>query len=584
MSSQQPAPTAAATSSSPIFGLSSPPIWKLPDELLLCIAAKLARNTDLRRLSLVNKKLKGIAQEALVKEVLMPPNGIIKLLDTLCGRSDLAKKVKSVDLGDYQFPAVRSPTGGINDERLSIFNLDKSSLFRRLRSSIDETNGEGLFARIIAAIGKEQGAIWTPSHQYFLDILIALSPSLKELTIRLPERPGDPVQLLLLHSFLNSDSSPTLDLVDPFQGPALQLLRERLRVLTLSSATFKSLRTHNVTLRSMSQLVRLSIPMDALIFPTLEATDPVKALPSSLECIRIRPCNNNLVRWIPELASAFSNREFPKLQRLEMVFQSCLRSSLILIGHGTGVLAAFRNVMYRLRDNGLSFVTFRLDGTSAGDMIEELDAWSCLSDSESWWAATKGMQFSETVARNDAGAPRKRTPAEIRFFIRGTHQRTRLRRICRFGPEGSWDETTITFGKDKKPKVDEKKCVFDRGEWEKVLSAYKLSSTPDFLMQDVGSGPLNGPSPQQVQELLHSAYNPTVYSWSFDPSRSNPTASTFDDNEWSGQEFFSKEMVIDSDLMASPRPKKRIRPTNIPAPNRRRSRTPPARHMKQKVQ
>jgi hypothetical protein len=59
---------------------STPLIFSLPDEILLTIADLLAENCHLVQLSLVNTKLRHVAQEALLKKTIVPPNGIGKLV------------------------------------------------------------------------------------------------------------------------------------------------------------------------------------------------------------------------------------------------------------------------------------------------------------------------------------------------------------------------------------------------------------------------------------------------------------------------------------------------------------------------
>ncbi|KAF1951294.1 alpha/beta-hydrolase [Byssothecium circinans] len=557
---------------------SLPLLFQLPDELLLCIAAKVAKNSDLRQLALVNRKLRTIAQEALAKEAILPRNGIVRLLRTLCEREDLAQKIKSADLGEYQVPTTRHGSETM-DERLSIFSLDRANLFRRLRSSVDNTGGNGLFARIVGAIGKEPSELWTPSRRYFLDILVALAPNLKELAIELPRRRDHvPSQLQVL---LNDSTDPFYDLVDPFKGPGLQLLRHKLRVLTLSPATHKGFWTHNVTLRPLAQLVHLSIPMDALVYPTLEGTDPVKALPASLKCIQVRPCNQNLVYWIPGFAKVFFEGYFTKLCRLEFVYSACIRSNLLLLDRGSNCIPSFRNLLYCLKEKGLTFPTLHQDGTSAGDLIEELTAWSCLSDSEAWWAAMKGMQFSDAVAKTDSGNPRRRTSAETRLFLRGTETPVKLRSICRFDPQVSLAPTsTVKFGKDKEPKFVKENCKFGLEEWAEVLEFYKISP-PDVVMVD-DRLPLTLPSLEQVE--LISTSKAADFSRPFGIPQANSPASKFNAEEWLELEFFPKAIATPSNASTAHHSKKRYRANSVPVAVGRRSRTPPARRMKQKVE
>lgn len=157
----------------------------LPDELLLKIAGSIPDPEDLCQLSLACKKLKHVAQETLVKEVLLPPKGMPYLIRTLCDRPDLCGKITSVDLDDYQH------TGSANllESPDSRSRLETWSYFSRCRQLI----GNDAFDKVGRYDLRDftSPLLWSKEHRFFLAILVAACSNITELSLRLPPASQD---------------------------------------------------------------------------------------------------------------------------------------------------------------------------------------------------------------------------------------------------------------------------------------------------------------------------------------------------------------------------------------------------------
>jgi hypothetical protein len=138
-------------------------------------------------------------------------------------------------------------------------------------------------------------------------------------------------------------------------------------------------------------------------------------------------------------------------------------------------LRSLRDTLCLLSYKGLVVEAGNIKGMPMGNLMAKLEAWSYMCDSERWWAATKGMQFSDAVARTGLGRTRSRTAVERHAFMQECPilKAALDRSLCAF------DLPTAKFGKKQRPEVDLKKCTFDVQRWAMVLSSYKLTSLPN---------------------------------------------------------------------------------------------------------
>jgi hypothetical protein len=76
-------------------------LTELLSELQLEIALRLCGTTAVLNLSLVNKNLHSVAQEAMAKQLIIPSNSILECLMMLTRDPHLMAMVNPVDLGEY---------------------------------------------------------------------------------------------------------------------------------------------------------------------------------------------------------------------------------------------------------------------------------------------------------------------------------------------------------------------------------------------------------------------------------------------------------------------------------------------------
>ncbi|KAF2677481.1 hypothetical protein K458DRAFT_423959 [Lentithecium fluviatile CBS 122367] len=535
----------------------TPPIFTLPIELLLTIAGKLANNQDLCKLSHVDRKLREVAQEALVKEVILPKGSACKFLEFLCNDSrGLAQKIRSLDLGDYEAQKKDLYGTVIADDAINIAKPWVYNKIRGLVNSIDIDN-TGLCQKIFDAW--RMGYSRDVNVYFLLSLLIAVSRNLRNLTIHVRGMPSE------------WTVNENMFALGPLSfEPAASLLQARLRVLTVPEK-----HSSCVSFRGLSKLVRMSLPMDALIWPDGRPTTLVKVLPPKLEWLQLRRCNGRLSRWMSMLHRARLAAEVPHLRRLDLFIGSCIRSSLLLIDQGRLVLGAFREDIRWLVQSGIAIGCFDATNKPSGDLLQELEAWSHLSDLEQWCTAAIGKQFSETVARAQNGTPRLRTKVEIRSFLKGDNASTNIRPVCWFTPQVCLDgapEVTGTFGKQKEDPKLRLACALSAVTWRYILSEVKAKNSKSSVNSTLF---YNAKNPRQQDRS--SPYDFATFEGSFASPALTAPATTFDTEEWRGVEFFAD---IKPSHTPHSRSKKKSRTQVVKAAPKSRSPTPQPRRSK----
>ncbi|KAJ4290624.1 hypothetical protein N0V90_010842 [Kalmusia sp. IMI 367209] len=495
-------------------------LQKLPDELLLSIARRLINNSDLRQLSLVNRKLRHVAQEAFVKELSLPSHGIRDLIRTLFDRPDLCDKIVNVDLGNFLLTGCPGQT----------LEIEKWSHFGQCRELVD-IKYAGLFDTIAGTTEVEETSLWPRTHRFFLNMLILLCPNLKELSISLPGSGREQPPRVL-------ENEPH-ELLSLFPDFSIKLLGLRLQALTiLETDTHNFVRTPNVTLSPLSQLMQLRIPSNTLSYMTYldRKTDYIRqALPSNLQYLQLVPCNRYVLFCFPDLAAACVDEAFPKLRQIDLHFKACLRESLALIAQGRDILQSLRGVVAILtRSKGISIRAYNGSGALTGDLMEELDAWSLLSDFERWYPSKKDEEYSSIVARTSQGVPRRRSKEEVRAFIRPNTPSTK-KRIFLFKPDVYFDTKFLSFAvdTDELPKVDVPKFSSYFDAWLSSLHGYPQLGANQALH----IGPMHldlQPLKAQPATALRTIPDFTYACQNYDEC----TFPKFDANEWVGIQFF----------------------------------------------
>lgn len=357
-------------------------LLELPSELLLQTALQLCGTKAIFSLSLVNKYLHGVAQEAIGKKLVIPTNRILDALKMLARVPELIPKVNTLELGDYQPPH--------DDRCLCLRDADFDNHATAILSAAITWKTQGIVGWDDIQVMKHvSGRVWPATHIFPLDLLVSICPNIKEVTIELPRKSDfdkTPTRISsssLIQDFpiVNSEYMPVI----PFDGVAHIFLRSKLEALTIPEVSrwkgMPQLEVINIpddmkwreagkfiiTLPGFTRLKYLDVPMDILGLPqsivfqneedikTVEVnmvhregaarntagnTDdtsqreqasklvlPAKTLPLSLTSLRLRGCTDRTFAFLDVV------REIPsdqlKLKHIDLFFEFTARSSIL---------------------------------------------------------------------------------------------------------------------------------------------------------------------------------------------------------------------------------------------------------------
>lgn len=88
------------------------------------------------------------------------------------------------------------------------------------------------------------------------------------------------------------------------------------------------------------------------------------------------------------------------MNQVDLHFQACLRDSLISIDQGRGLLKPLRALIAMLaQSHGISLRGYNSFGVYTGNLLEELNAWSMLSDAERWYPGYEVLINSHRFGR-----------------------------------------------------------------------------------------------------------------------------------------------------------------------------------------
>jgi hypothetical protein len=383
----------------------------LPVELLVAIALQVpqARNADLCNLALVCRKLRYVAQEALVKPVNVSVNNpsftISGLLNTLIHREDLAKRLHHVDLGDY---AAGDRPG------------ETDSVATNYQGLVTKKYGADFWTELVRM---REGDPWGPRRSFFLALLLVVADNFCSLAFQM--RPlASPSQFLvsLPHSMLL-----TLQEFDPpFNDTVMSLLGEKITTLSIAdNAPSRTPYMHNLDLTALHSLKCLSLPIDALVRRNVISIHPSLVLPASIRRLQVRSCN----RFLLELLQNLSKYEHycPALKTLDLYFHGSLISAILVASHGEEArMRSFNTVLQGLALKEVEMTIHTTDSSQSPDQdtyglascLSESTALSLLSLEEIAMAAASRVNFSVIVARDQTGAPRARSAFEVRLLTR----------------------------------------------------------------------------------------------------------------------------------------------------------------------
>ena len=166
--------------------------------------------------------------------------------------------------------------------------------------------------------------------------------------------------------------------------------------------------------------MRLSIPADALLYFPPNSSSIDRILPASLQHLQLKPCNNRFILlWFPNLAAAFLQGKFPRLNRFDLHLQISWRETLIFIDQGWGCLQPLQGVTEQLvQQFGVDVRGYNSSGRCIGTLLSEMQARSLLSDFERWYPMQGDGEYSSILERRLAGTPRRRSKEEAIAFVR----------------------------------------------------------------------------------------------------------------------------------------------------------------------
>lgn len=326
--------------------------------------------------------------------------------------------------------------------------------------------------------------------------------------------------------------------IEPFPSFSTLLLGKHLRILELDLSTTEIETTPWITLSSLSSLTRLTVPLDAIQQPFEDHRNLQQTLPSGLETLRLRPCARTLHLWIAQFATDCFAHKFPRFRHLHLYLDGCLRSIILLLAHDDpqSQFSMFKTGIEILATLGIAISTYDRQGMLSGNVLEELSAYSCLSDLEIWQTSALNKSFSRMVARSGSGAPRKRTIHEISNFLSTFRPRKNFPRLqsCRFNPNILLNRNRVVrFGHDQQNKADVTVWTRLFEVWLSTLPLSRLDLSPNKITETLCIGK------QQLALRSNSTpMNATGFAFASIALKEPGLVAKFDGSEWSGVDFF----------------------------------------------
>ncbi|KAG9190431.1 hypothetical protein G6011_08519 [Alternaria panax] len=464
-------------------------LLSLPCELLEMIASNLLATTHILNLGMVSKRMSGIVQQTIVRDLVVSSRNIGRFLGMLSGRAELTSKVSSVDVGDL---------GCSQYGEHPYADLDSlgPNFLETLSIAIAASTGHVIDWSPVREDNKYVGPVWRQDTAFFLNVLATSCPSIKSVTVELPEarpfRSGQPPRPIHQAPSALPALNPELLPVAPFQGPALRVFQAKLETrkscpLTISENTswkgpptievleshnlkWRNMGTHIITLANFSRLKRLDIPMDILGRPhdivfsntynlnvakhdgpaIVRRTPPVskklaelrsKVLPLTLQYLHLRSCN----KWVFALLQRIN--EVPVedliLKRVELSFELSPKNLLIQCDAEDLGRLDYVQLLAGLDRKGIEVIFHTGPEGIAVDMRKELEALSCLTPSEVWHCSVAHAPFSKW--NPEASRKRQSLKTGFRYFLRHADHHSQLLNSPTFNIE-SWMQGAFFHG------------------------------------------------------------------------------------------------------------------------------------------
>jgi hypothetical protein len=423
----------------------------LPCELLELVASNLIGGAFITNLALANKHLYGIVRKTMVRDLVVSKKHIKSCIDMLARNPDLINCVASVDLSDFG-------CGHMLDCHQDCRCLGtpnfKPDVFALIGRTITSNSGSAITWTQIREAKYTRGTVWRKQQSFFLDVLLTLCPNIKSVTLELPAARrfdvGAPPRPMHLAPNTLPGLNPDLIPVIPFQGPALQIIRQRLETLTITEDTrwkgpatleflgredlsWRNMGKHTVTLADFPKLKRLDIPMEVLGHPkTILFVDPIasavapgdsimrtKVLPLTLQYLHLRSCN----KWTFTLLQKINEVPMDQLSLkcIQLFFKAGPRDLLMRCDSTDEGRLNYLRVLSDLRRKGTKVIFYTGRKEEVLDMSKELASLSALSPFEAWHFSVSRMPFS---ALNPVASEKRRiSETASRLFLRhaGNH-------------------------------------------------------------------------------------------------------------------------------------------------------------------
>lgn len=462
----------------------------LPPELIDLIASKLRKSAAIFSFARANKRINGILQETIVRDLVLGRHQIKGCLEMLARHPELIQKVFTVDLGDFGCSHHENCTCLGNDD----FDADAKELFDKI--IIANTGGDVQWSQM-RKYKLRKGHLWQKDQAFFLNLLVILCPNIRAVTIELPEarqfRSSEPPPPIHMAPQTFPSLNPELRPVIPFQGLAFQVLRRTLQTLTIAEDTrwkgpmtmesipssdhlkWRNMGKHTITLDGFSGLKRLDVPMEALGRPeyvTFTNEDSffkyinidvaerlkrlltyqdwraqdreearVKRVPLTLTHLHLRSCNRwtfSLLKKINEIDAKDLN-----LRYIELFFNVESHQAIIHCDSLDKGRFSYLRLLMELQEKKIDVRFYFGAKQTPVDMRSELEAMRFLTPFELAHFSTYRRPISDL--NTEASKRRRSSAIGSRLFLRHARSHFQLMNSATFEPD-SWARSAFFHG------------------------------------------------------------------------------------------------------------------------------------------
>ncbi|KAL6710614.1 hypothetical protein ACN47E_008662 [Coniothyrium glycines] len=395
----------------------------LPAELLHTIASELCRTGALHSLALVNRRLKDVAQHAMLHDVVVTKKGMRKLLETLMSKPLWREKVVSV---------VLKQSGCACHRRcccmdVSHFSEQMAQFYSKCLPGVNNTTSNGTFQ------------FSTKGNVSILDIVVIVLPNLKSLALELPQADcfdaatsPSPLDIMTMALVIQSNlplANPKFRSATLLQGRALGLLQDRLRTLIISPDSqwkgpmetpvfheycdlmWAGIGRSTITLSGFTRLACLDIALkylgraetinfDEIVDESLtaEANMDVQmsqhtTLPRSLQRLRLHDCGQTTFQFLARINDLTTNSM--KIKYIDLICATSVTNLIISCHAEDSGKLDYRQTLRSLEQAGISTSFCDSRNQKIANMASELHSLAVLSPLEAWSLATTQYSFGD---------------------------------------------------------------------------------------------------------------------------------------------------------------------------------------------